>query len=132
MYISDVFFFMIQRLPRSTRTSTPVHLTTLFRSRWRGGKEHFMRFRGGDAEVPLAVQGDASDRSGTQITFMPSTKIFTMTDFDFATLEHRLRELADRKSTRLNSSPYCVSRMPFSACRKNKNNNIKSTISPIN
>src|SRR3546814_5036517 len=25
---------------------------------------------------------------------MPSTKIFTMTDFDFATLEHRLRELA--------------------------------------
>src|SRR3546814_13176381 len=61
---------------------------------WRGGKEHFMRFRGGDAEVPLAAQGDASDRSGTQITFMPSTKIFTMTDFDFATLEPRLRELA--------------------------------------
>src|SRR5512138_2405621 len=26
---------------------------------WRGGKEHFMRFRTGDAEAPLAVVGDA-------------------------------------------------------------------------
>ncbi len=61
---------------------------------WRGGKEHFMRFRHGDAEAPLAVQGEAGDKSGTQITFLPSTQTFTMTDYDFATLEHRLRELA--------------------------------------
>jgi len=61
---------------------------------WRGGKEHWMRFRGGDAEAPLAERGDVGDRSGTQITFMPSSKIFTKLDFDFATLEHRLRELA--------------------------------------
>ena len=34
------------------------------------------------------------DKRGTEVTFLPSTKTFTMTEFDFATLEHRLRELA--------------------------------------
>ncbi len=33
-------------------------------------------------------------RRGTEVTFLPSTQTFTMTEFDFATLEHRLRELA--------------------------------------
>ena len=33
-------------------------------------------------------------KRGTEITFLPSTKTFTKTEFDFATLEHRLRELA--------------------------------------
>jgi DNA gyrase subunit B len=61
---------------------------------WRNGQEHTMRFLNGDAEAPLAVTGAAEGKSGTQITFLPSSKIFTMTDFDFATLEHRLRELA--------------------------------------
>ena len=31
---------------------------------------------------------------GTRVTFVPSTKTFTMVEFDYATLEHRLRELA--------------------------------------
>jgi DNA gyrase subunit B len=61
---------------------------------WRGGKEHFMRFRHGEAEAPLETRGDAGGKSGTQVTFLPSTATFTMTDFDYATLEHRLRELA--------------------------------------
>src|SRR5437016_2798163 len=61
---------------------------------WRDGKEHVMEFRDGDAVAPLAVVGDAQDRRGTEVTFLPSTKTFTMTEFDFATLEHRLRELA--------------------------------------
>ena len=61
---------------------------------WRGGQEHFMRFRDGEAEEPLAVVGDAGERTGTEITFTPSTKTFSNTEFDFATLEHRLRELA--------------------------------------
>ncbi|WP_193366645.1 DNA topoisomerase (ATP-hydrolyzing) subunit B [Pelagibius marinus] len=61
---------------------------------WRNGQEHWMRFAGGDAEAPLAVRGPVEGKSGTQITFMPSDKIFTMTEFDFSTLEHRLRELA--------------------------------------
>jgi len=61
---------------------------------WRGGKEHYMRFRHGDAEGPLVVKGDAGGKTGTRVTFLPSTETFTMTEFDFGTLEHRLRELA--------------------------------------
>ena len=61
---------------------------------WRGGREHTMRFMGGDAQSPLVQQGDVGDKSGTQITFQPSPKIFTNIEYDFATLEHRLRELA--------------------------------------
>src|SRR6202034_3455539 len=33
-------------------------------------------------------------RTGTEITFLPSPTTFTKTEFDFTTLEHRLRELA--------------------------------------
>jgi DNA gyrase subunit B len=61
---------------------------------WRDGKEHFMEFRDGDAVAPLAMVGAAHDKRGTQVTFLPSTNTFTMTEFDFETLEHRLRELA--------------------------------------
>ena len=66
---------------------------------WRDGKEHFMRFHLGEPEAPLKVVGDApvdenGPRRGTEITFLPSKKTFTATDFDFATIEHRLRELA--------------------------------------
>jgi DNA gyrase subunit B len=61
---------------------------------WRGGKEYFMEFADGEPVAPLAVVGDAADRRGTQVTFLPSTGTFTMVEFDFATLEHRLRELA--------------------------------------
>ena len=61
---------------------------------WRDGQEHFMEFRDGDAVAPLAVVGAARDKRGTEVTFLPSKKTFTMTEFDFATLEHRLRELA--------------------------------------
>jgi DNA gyrase subunit B len=61
---------------------------------WRDGHEHFMEFHDGDAVAPLAVVGSAYDRRGTEVSFLPSTNTFTMTEFDFATLEHRLRELA--------------------------------------
>src|SRR3954449_4048093 len=61
---------------------------------WRGGKAHFMEFAHGDAVAPLAVVGDAGDKRGTEVSFLPSTETFTMVEFDFATLEHRLRELA--------------------------------------
>jgi DNA gyrase subunit B len=61
---------------------------------WRDGHQHFMEFRDGVAVAPLAVVGAAYDRRGTEVTFLPSKKTFTMTEFDFATLEHRLRELA--------------------------------------
>jgi len=70
---------------------------------FRDGKEHFMRFLDGDPEAPLAEvgaapkvdgKGKSGTKTGTEITFLPSTKTFTKTEFDFATLEHRLRELA--------------------------------------
>ncbi len=61
---------------------------------WRHGKEHFMRFRHGEPEAPLAVTGPCGDRTGTQVIFLPSKGTFSHTDFDFDTVEHRLRELA--------------------------------------
>ena len=66
----------------------------------RDGKEYFVRFKDGEVENPLKETGDAplSDDgqalSGTELTFLASTKTFTMTDYDFQTVEHRLRELA--------------------------------------
>src|ERR1700737_558007 len=70
---------------------------------FRGGTEWFMRFRDGVPEAPLAEVGPApvwrgTDRqgsaTGTEITFLPSPQTFSNTEFDFTTLEHRLRELA--------------------------------------
>ncbi|WP_112662111.1 DNA topoisomerase (ATP-hydrolyzing) subunit B [Microvirga flavescens] len=61
---------------------------------FRDGKEHFMEFRHGDAVAPLAVVGDSQGKRGTEVTFTPSQETFTMVEFDYATLEHRLRELA--------------------------------------
>ncbi len=61
---------------------------------WRDGKEHFMEFRDGVAVAPLKAIGSADGKRGTEVTFLPSPKTFTMVEFDFATLEHRLRELA--------------------------------------
>lgn len=62
---------------------------------WRDGKEWFMRFRHGVAEAPLAPVGECpKEITGTEVTFLPSEETFTMTEFNFSTLEHRLRELA--------------------------------------
>jgi DNA gyrase subunit B len=61
---------------------------------WRDGKEHQMEFRDGEAAAPLAVTGEAAGRKGTEVTFLASPQTFTMVEYDFATLEHRLRELA--------------------------------------
>ncbi|MFN7710046.1 MAG: DNA topoisomerase (ATP-hydrolyzing) subunit B [Holosporales bacterium] len=61
---------------------------------WQNSQEHFMRFRHGEPEAPLAVVGNCGDQTGTQVRFKPSRDTFTMIDFDYGTLEHRLRELA--------------------------------------
>jgi DNA gyrase subunit B len=61
---------------------------------WRDGKEHYMRFADGDPVSPLSAVGDADGRRGTEVTFTPSPKTFTKLEFDYPTLEHRLRELA--------------------------------------
>lgn len=61
---------------------------------WRDGKEHYIAFAHGDAIAPLTVVGDANGKRGTEVTFLASTETFTNIEYDFATLEHRLRELA--------------------------------------
>jgi DNA gyrase subunit B len=62
---------------------------------WRDGKEHFVRFRNGVTEAPLKVFGPADGNRGTEVTFWPSLDTFhNVTEFDYETLEHRLRELA--------------------------------------
>ncbi len=62
----------------------------------REGKAWNMRFRKGEPEAPLKPVRDMNEgeRTGTEVTFLPSTETFTMTDFDYKTLEDRLRELA--------------------------------------
>ncbi len=61
---------------------------------WRNDKEHYIEFKHGDAVAPLEVVGDANGKRGTEVTFLASTETFTHTEYDFDTLEHRLRELA--------------------------------------
>src|SRR5947209_6934215 len=61
---------------------------------WRDGKEHYIEFAHGDSVAPLKVVGDANGKRGTEVTFLASTETFTNVEYDFATLEHRLRELA--------------------------------------
>jgi len=68
--------------------------TTLDLRIWRAGKEFAMRFRDGVAESPLIAVGDSNGATGTEVTFLPSPATFTTIEFDFNTLEHRLRELA--------------------------------------
>ncbi len=71
---------------------------------FRNGAEWFMRFHDGVPEAPLNEVGPAPSwpegskrqgpKTGTEITFLPSPQTFTALEFDFTTLEHRLRELA--------------------------------------
>jgi len=67
---------------------------------YRDGKEHYVRFEDGESVEPLKVVGEApkkedgSYQTGTFVTFHASEEIFTITEYDYNTLEHRLRELA--------------------------------------
>ena len=59
----------------------------------REGKKHLINFENGEAKAPLKVSGKSKD-TGTQITFLPSRKIFSSTKFSANTLIKRMRELA--------------------------------------
>ena len=61
---------------------------------WRNNKEYLIRFNNGITEAPLAVVKENIDKKGTEVTFFPSVETFTNIEFDFGTIEHRLRELA--------------------------------------
>ncbi len=47
----------------------------------------------GAPQGPLE-QGEATDETGTMITFLPDAEVFETLDFEFSTLEQRLRETA--------------------------------------
>src|SRR3546814_3032891 len=115
---------MIRRPPRSTRTDTLFPYTTLFRSivgdviiGKEGGAdaldgahrveervrvEIMLRRTVGFEEVAVAAEGLV------EVDLLAVGKHRAATD----------RRSADRKSTRLNSSHSCASRMPSSACKK--------------
>ncbi len=62
---------------------------------WRDGKHHEVVFEHGETKEPLKVLGDAKEgEKGTSVTFLPSPETFTMTEFNYETVAHRLRELA--------------------------------------
>ncbi len=72
---------------------------TLLLRIWRNGIEYAIRFRKGVPETRLETVGiagrlGARSRRGTEITFTPIKDIFADTDFDFARIERRLRDLA--------------------------------------
>ncbi len=62
---------------------------------WRNGKHYSAEFSHGDTTKHLTAMGDAAPgQKGTKVSFLPSKETFTMVEFDYATVEHRLRELA--------------------------------------
>src|SRR5207247_8840121 len=61
---------------------------------WRDGREHFVEFAHGDVVAPLKVVGEANGKRGTEVTFLASPETFTNVEYDFATLEPRVRALA--------------------------------------
>ncbi len=62
---------------------------------WREGKEHAIEFRHGVPVAPLKVVADGNGGRGTEVSFLPSSETFhNVMEFDYTTLEHRLRELA--------------------------------------
>lgn len=61
---------------------------------WRNGKEHIARFERGDTVKHLEIVGDAQGEKGTEVRFLAATTTFSNLEYDFYTLEKRLRELA--------------------------------------
>src|SRR3546814_16151965 len=87
-----VFFLMIRRPPRSTRTDTLFPYTTLFRS------------------VVIHHAVDALDLVDDARRAAAEKACVEGVDVGAQEIER-----LDRKSTRLNSSHYCATRMPSSA-----------------
>lgn len=61
---------------------------------WRDGKACFARFEDGKTVHPLEVTGNSKGKRGTQVTFLPSEEVFGSIEFNFSTLESRIREIA--------------------------------------
>ena len=59
----------------------------------RDNKKYFIEFQDGDAKAPLKQIGKSSN-TGTKITFLPSSEIFSSTKFSSHIIQKRIRELA--------------------------------------
>src|SRR3546814_1355695 len=121
---------MIRRPPRSTRTDTLFPYTTLFRSAAVGEAriepreieiaervepvvdrhDHAITARGEGVAVVERI-GDAAVRIGAAVDVEHHRPVRARAGLGRPDVE----EQTDRKSTRLNSSHYCASRMPSSA-----------------
>jgi DNA gyrase subunit B len=61
---------------------------------WRDNKEYYARFEHGDTVVHTKEVGPAEGKKGTRVTFHPSDKTFSFIEFNYQTLENRIREMA--------------------------------------
>ena len=59
----------------------------------RDGKIHEIAFKRGVTTSPMTITG-STEETGTKVHFMPDKEIFSVTEYNFDTLKHRLRELA--------------------------------------
>src|SRR3546814_13772230 len=116
MYPLLMFFLMIRRPPSTTRTYTLFPYTTLFRSDRIAGE--FLDPQTFDRTRTLLTKLLAPRRGqrGEEIVEAAIARVGEM-ELDIAAHEPTriLEQRQDRKSTRLNSSHYCASRMPSSA-----------------
>src|SRR4029077_11960566 len=60
---------------------------------WRDGYEWTQNYERGVPQTEL-MRGEATDRLGTRITFLPDLEIFETIDYDRMVLEQRFREMA--------------------------------------
>ena len=60
---------------------------------FRDSKKYLIEFANGITKAPLKEVGK-TDKKGTDVTFLPSNKIFSNTNFNISILEKRLKELA--------------------------------------
>src|SRR3546814_8498801 len=123
---------MLLRPPRSTRTDTPFPFTTLFRSdRNAAFRQHFLKVAIADriATIPAHRPQDhitlemapleirhryvrpISAKHAQASRFLQQRPLMSMLDsIRRAAIEHARH--SDRKSTRMNTTPYCASRVP--------------------
>lgn len=86
---------------------------------WRDQKVYTQRYERGIPVTGLEAKPSEENRTGTSVSFMPDTQIFTVSiEFDYATLSGRLRELAylnagakitftDHRQAELHIETYC-------------------------